>query len=59
MSNWQVTFASAAQQTMTFSVEASDGTSAFQRALAKVPFTPDRYSVVEIPPQESPNELVN
>jgi hypothetical protein len=51
MSHWQVTFKSAAGQVVTFGVEAPDETSAFQRALPKVPFYPfDKFCVVEIPP---------
>jgi hypothetical protein len=50
MSHWQVSFTSATGQVMSFGLEAPDEASAFQRALAKVPFTPDTFSLAEIPP---------
>lgn len=50
MRNWQVTFTSATRQVMILGLEAPDETSAFQRALAKAPFTPDTFSLAEIPP---------
>lgn len=50
MSHWQATFTSVTGQVMTLGLEASSETSAFQRALAKVPFTPDTFSLTEIRP---------
>jgi hypothetical protein len=50
MNNWQVTFTSSSGQVVTFGLKAPDTTSAFQRALLKAPFHPDRYSLTEITP---------
>lgn len=50
MSHWQATFTSVTGQVMSLGLEAPDETSAFQRALAKVPFTPDTFSLTEIRP---------
>lgn len=51
MSYWQVAFTSAAGQVMFLGLEAPDETSAFQLALARAPFTPDTFSLTEVPPR--------
>lgn len=51
MNHWQVTLTSAAGQVMTFGLQAPDETSAFQRALVRIPFAPEKFTVVPVAPR--------